>query len=362
MMVDLSELCVCVTGVGGGGFGEQILKALRCAQNSYRIVAADMTEQSSGFSLAHIAAALPAACAPDYVDSLLDLCGKNHVQAVFPGSEPELFVLAGHAARFREAGILLPVCPPDVLTLCADKAALFTRLKSSGFHVPWFARIRALADLEALPVFPLVFKPTTVSGGSADVFIVQDSMEAEAFGAYLLRYRGEFVAQEYVGTAEDEYSVGVLRDMEGNFMGSVALHRTLKPALSRRIKVPNRTGRAELGDYLVISSGISQGTLGVYPEICEPCAEIARSLGSTGPINVQCRCAGGKVHVMEINPRFSGTTSIRAMGGFNEPDMLLRRHLKGEESTTPQLVPLTVLRRLEEVVCDGPRSENSSHA
>jgi carbamoyl-phosphate synthase large subunit len=311
-----------------------------------------MTEQSSGFSLAHIAAALPAASAPDYVDSLLDLCGRHHIQAVLPGSEPELFVLARHAMKFRDAGVFLPVCPSDVLTLCADKATLFARLKSLGFHVPWFAGISALPDLEALSVFPLVFKPTTASGGSADVFIVQDRMEAEVFGAYLLRYRGEFVAQEYVGTAEDEYTVGVLRDMEGNFIGSVALHRTLKPSLSRRIKVPNRTGRAELGEYLAISSGISQGTLGMYPEICGPCAEMARSIGTTGPINVQCRFVGGKVHVMEINPRFSGTTSIRAMGGFNEPDLLLRRHFKGEAPIMPRIVPLTVLRRLEEVVCE----------
>ena len=34
--------------------------------------------------------------------------------------------------------------------------------------------------------------------------------------------------------------------------------------------------------------------------------------------------------MFEINPRFSGTTSIRAMVGYNEPDVLMRRHLLGE--------------------------------
>jgi carbamoyl-phosphate synthase large subunit len=37
--------------------------------------------------------------------------------------------------------------------------------------------------------------------------------------------------------------------------------------------------------------------------------------------------------IFEINPRFSGTTSIRAMMGYNEPDLLLRRHLRGEALT-----------------------------
>jgi carbamoyl-phosphate synthase large subunit len=35
--------------------------------------------------------------------------------------------------------------------------------------------------------------------------------------------------------------------------------------------------------------------------------------------------------VFEINPRFSGTTSLRAMVGFNEPDLLIRRHVLQEK-------------------------------
>ena len=30
---------------------------------------------------------------------------------------------------------------------------------------------------------------------------------------------------------------------------------------------------------------------------------------------------------MEINPRFSGTAAIRALLGFNEPDILIRKYL-----------------------------------
>jgi carbamoyl-phosphate synthase large subunit len=41
--------------------------------------------------------------------------------------------------------------------------------------------------------------------------------------------------------------------------------------------------------------------------------------------------AHGIPKVFEINPRFSGTTSLRAMKGYNEPDCLLRKHLFGEE-------------------------------
>ena len=48
-------------------------------------------------------------------------------------------------------------------------------------------------------------------------------------------------------------------------------------------------------------------------------------------MNIQCRFVGGRVKVFEINPRFSGTTSIRAMVGYNEPDVLMRKHIFGED-------------------------------
>jgi carbamoyl-phosphate synthase large subunit len=47
---------------------------------------------------------------------------------------------------------------------------------------------------------------------------------------------------------------------------------------------------------------------------------------------VQCRLVDGEVYVFEINPRFSGTTSLRAMVGYNEPDILLKLHLRGERT------------------------------
>ena len=34
---------------------------------------------------------------------------------------------------------------------------------------------------------------------------------------------------------------------------------------------------------------------------------------------------------MEINPRISGTSSLRAMVGYNEPEMLIREKILGEQ-------------------------------
>ena len=58
---------------------------------------------------------------------------------------------------------------------------------------------------------------------------------------------------------------------------------------------------------------------------------IAKRLGACGPLNIQCRLTEDGPSVLEINPRFSGTTSIRAAVGFNEPDILIRNFLENEE-------------------------------
>jgi carbamoyl-phosphate synthase large subunit len=68
-----------------------------------------------------------------------------------------------------------------------------------------------------------------------------------------------------------------------------------------------------------------------HPEIQEFCEDLARRLGSRGPLNLQLRVHRGEFYVFEIHPRFSGTTPIRASAGFNEPDILLRSFLYGEE-------------------------------
>jgi len=345
----VEPMTVCVTGVGGGGHGSQILKALARAETPYRIVAADITPHSTGLAMAHAAHILPPAKEPGYLDALLELCRREGVKALFHGSEPELKVMSARRREIEALGVFLPLNPPEVIELCMDKLRLSRALADMGVKSPWFRKIKSRDDARGLTRFPLVFKPSVGSGGSANVFMVQNPGEAACFAEHLLGMCDEFIAQEYVGTADDEYTVGVLSDMDGELINCIAVRRYITSALSNRAKAPNLSGRDELGPQLVISNGVSQGEIGRFPEVTRPCQEIARRLGSRGPFNIQCRLVQGEVYVFEINPRFSGTTSLRAMVGFNEPDLLIRRHLLGER-IEPGFAYQSgvILRRLEE--------------
>jgi carbamoyl-phosphate synthase large subunit len=327
------KIAVLVTGVGGGGNGEQILKALRMAENKYEIIGCDISRYSKGLKFVDIPYVVPMANDLTYLGTILEICRKHGVKALIPGSEPELLFLSRNREKILEEKIFLPINPEPVIETCMNKSKTFEFFEKNKFLFPKTKLLKTLDDARAWNIFPAILKPSVGSGGSAHTYITQNQDELAMLSKYMLEGNicPEIVIQEYVGTPDTEYTVGVLFDMDGNFINSIAVKRDLVSALSRRIRVPNRTGARKFGPYLVVSSGISQGEIGPFPEVTSQCEKIGRQLGARGPINVQCRMHKGDVYVFEINPRFSGTTSLRAMVGYNEPDLLIRKHLMGED-------------------------------
>ncbi len=129
--------------------------------------------------------------------------------------------------------------------------------------------------------------------------------------------------QEYVGSVESEYTVGVMVSQSGEIIDSIVIHRRLTGmslGLTRKIN----------GKLFGLSTGYSQGTIIKHPVIQRTCEELALKIGARGPLNIQLRLAGETPVIFEVHPRFSGTSSIRAMAGFNEPDILIRNFVFGE--------------------------------
>ena len=343
-----------VTGIGGGGHGEQILKALRLGTLAYRIVGADASRDCANRTRVDKFTTLPRANDENYLAALAELARAEGCRAIFHGSEAEMVVLSRARETLAAQGFYVPVNPPRVLEICQDKARTFRHLKAEGCAVPEFHEIAAPGDLDRVETFPVILKPSVGGGGSANVFIAQTRPELAMFAQYLLQLYKRFVTQEYVGTPDQEFTVGVLFGGDGELINSIAIRRIINNALTIRTRVPNRTGRHELGDNLVVSTGISQGHVADWPQVRRQCEAIAKSLSPTAPVNIQCRLVDGRVVPFEINPRFSGTTSLRAMAGYNEPDILIRRDVLGER-IEPGFAYRegVILRSLQETMIDA---------
>lgn len=351
-------ISVLVTGIGGGGVGEQLIKALRLSERKYKIVGTDVTPISKGFKEVDAAYVVPLANDSNYINELLKICKQHDIKALFPGSEPELKIISLNKEKIEAAGCIVFINPENVLDICLDKNKTVDFLKDNNFNYPRSYTIRSIKEISVITIFPLVLKPSVGGGGSMNVMIAQSADELELFASYLLKIYPEFIAQEYVGTPDNEYTVGVLFDKDGVYINAIALRRSITGGLNCRMKVPNNTQNKNLGPSLIISSGISQGEFGNYENVLQQCIEIAKKLKATCSVNLQCRLVDGKVYLFEINPRFSGTTSLRAMVGYNEPDVLIQKHILNEPIETGFAYQYAkIVRGLKEEIFLAEKSE-----
>ena len=345
------DATILITAIGGSGHGEQILKAARLSKNlNLRIIGTDSRPEAHQYDWVDSAYQLPLASSPDYMDALLDLCMENGVQAVLHGSEPEMLRISGERDRLVQNGIIPIMNSADVIAICGDKIRTSEFLEEGGFNPPKWQYLRDLDRIESIDFYPVIVKPFRSSGGSTHVYIAQDINELSALSGYLRQYSElGLMIQQYVGTSESEYTVGVLSSLTGQVVSGIALKRDLSGSLSVRTRVPNRTSSSKLGSTLVVSSGVSQGRIDDYQQIVEYCIDVARGLDSRGGINFQCRIDEDGVRIFEINPRLSGTTSLRAINGYNEVEYLIRTEVLGETDVpTPVAIAGGIERGLTE--------------
>jgi len=346
-----NNISVLVTGIGGSGIGSQILKALRMSSLSLAISGTDTTIVSTGINEVDHFYTVPFANTPAFIETIIKICVEQKIQILFPGSEPELIVFSKYRKILMNTGVVLPINTEEVISICLDKFKTNLFLSQNGFSFPRTYKISMVEDVPFIDHFPVIIKPNTGGGGSNGVMIAQNKEELITFVSFLLNISTDLVVQEYIGDADSEYTVGVLSSLEGEVINSIAVHRVIENGLGNKIKVRNNSSKVGLGKYLVVSSGISQGRIGKYEEVTKPCEEIARKIGSKGPLNIQCRYVNGKVYVFEINPRYSGTTPLRAMVGFNEPELMIRKYILKENIPINFSFPeKIIMRTLKEVM------------
>jgi len=338
-----SEVCILVSGVGGGSLGRELIKSFKMAKTNYRIIATDMSKTAIGLYETQQKYITPKAKSPDYIQSILKICKKENVKVIVPGSEIEIKQIARNKELFNEEGIEVLSNSLEVFEKCSDKFMITEFLEQKGFSIPMTLLCEDESELDKIVKYPVIVKPRSGSG-SQNVFLAHNIEEAKFFFKYLKKYSIEPLIQEYVGDYTEEYTVGVLYADNGRLKTSIAMKRMLEGALSTR----QTTIDLEHNKKYVISTGISQGYFDDYLEVRKVGEEIAKELKSNGPINIQCRKSGTKIIPFEINPRFSGTVVGRSLVNHNEPEMFCRYRLFDEVPKDVSYKSGYVLRDLKE--------------
>lgn len=338
------KISVLVTGISGTAIGGQVLKALRMAKTSYYIVGIDMSPISQGLFQVDARYLVPAALSSNYIDTLRKICVREKVDVLIPGSEPEVLQISQNRDKLEEIGVTPLVCSQRAIETCMDKSKTYAFLKSNHFNCPKAVLVENEDDKSKVDFYPAMIKPSSGSSGSQNCYLIQNKYELDFFAGFLRRQGYVPLVQEYIGSDDEEYTTGVLSLPDGEIIGSIALRRLLTSGLSVRLKVKSY----ESPENFVISSGISQGVVEDFVKIRKYSETIARKLGANGPVNIQGRNTEDGFFPFEINPRFSGSTSIRALLGYNEPDILTRYHVLGERPSRVHFKKGYVVRGLSE--------------
>lgn len=286
---------VLVTGTGAL-IGQGLIRSLRRTELPLRIVGLDRRRHALAEHLADASYTKPPVeeSSSEYLVFLQALIEREEIDLVVPGIEIDLFYLHEHRQEFAGSRAKIVLNRPELLELGRDKWATHAALLAAGIPaIPSYVGEDWLECRRVLGEPPLLFKPRAGSASQGQMII----RDEEDF-CYLRRTRASgFMVQRFVGTADEEYTVGVFGFGDGEACGPAILRRALGPG----------------GSTFLAESVTSD------PAIEEMCDRLNRAFRPIGPTNYQFRKdADGTVWLLEINPRVSSSSSLRGVLGFNE--------------------------------------------
>ena len=251
-----------------------------------RIVAADSNPLSVGLFTAERGCCVPLASAPDYIDSLLNICERESITAFVPALDEELLKVNAAVDRFARVGTKVLLSDRPALEICTDKWRLYEFFSEHGFPtVPSRTAAEAYACADRIEL-PQLIKPRN-GRGSTNIFVAKTPDELRFF----IDYVPDPIVQPFIRGSE--YTIDVLADWNSE----------------AAVIAPRRRIAAE--------SGISyKGELVWNPEMVELVRRMVRTLKLVGPANIQCFVDQQQSLLFtEVNARLAGSSILTAAAG-----------------------------------------------
>lgn len=322
------SLNIAISGVGGViGYG--VIKSIHSSPKfgASRIIGIDCNPDAAGLYLCdkHYVAGL--ASSPGYIDYLLGICQKEKVDLLIPIVEGEFLPIHDNMRRFEEIGTKVIIQPRKVIEIFGDKYLSTVNLRNSGIAAPETVLFKPenlgkILDLKERYGFPLLAKPR-YGRGSRGIFLIKTVKQLDAYMDLLKSEH--YVIQEYLGSDDEEYTCAVFNTptMEEPYL--IILKRRLNNGTTVSAEVT-------FDDTLI--------------KICKDFVNMAPIVGS---LNVQARKKNGIPYAFDINTRYSSTTYIRTMCGFNDVHMGIEYFLNGRVEDPPQIKKYKIVRYWEEL-------------
>lgn len=284
----------------------ELLKYFRLsAEPNSKIIAADLSPYAPALYFADKRYIVPRIDSTEYIESVLDICKKEKVNAVTTLIDPEIAILARNRNKFEKIGVEVLAPYEETAELCFNKYSMYKFL--SSHNIPTVMTWGSIEDFsksynENKVDFPVFVKPRTGSGSVGARKIISYELLEEAMSE-----EPGLIIQEFMDC----------EDLDADVYIDTISHKAVS-IFSKR-KVETRIG------------GASKTISFKDPKLFEFISEIVDTMKFNGPVDMDFFYKDGKYYLSEINPRFGGAY-LHAYGAGIDFIKLIEKNLKGFEN------------------------------
>ena len=285
----------------------ELMKYFRASmETGSRIIAADNSPYAPALYFADAQYIVPMIHSPEYIDTILNICKKEHVDAVTTFIDPEILVLAENREKFEAIGVEVLAPYTETARLCFDKYEMFKFLRKRGVRtaMTWGSYEEVRKAIESKKVsLPVFVKPRNGSGsvGARKIYDFETLHAAFEQDASL-------IAQELM-TGEG------CMDLDADVYIDTVTHDIVSIFLKRKIST---------------TIGGANKTISIKDEkLFSFVRESLSHFRFNGPVDADFFYKDGEYYLSEINPRFGGAY-IHAYGAGVDFIKMIERNLKGE--------------------------------
>lgn len=281
----------------------ELLKNFRSSMVSgSKIIATDLSPYAPALYMADKQYLVPRIDDPVYIETVLDICKKEKINAVTTFIDPEIEILAKNRDKFEAQGVEVLAPYEETAKLCFDKYLMFQHLMKNNIPtvMTWGTLEQFEKAFDAGEVeFPVFVKPRTGSGsvGARKVYSYEILSEAMAEDPSL-------IIQEYMDCI----------DLDADVYIDTITHEAVA-AFSKK-KIETRIG------------GASKTVSFKDEKLFDFISKIVKTLKFNGPVDMDFFYRDGQYYLSEVNPRFGGAY-LHAYGAGVDFIKLIENNLNG---------------------------------
>lgn len=276
---------IMVTGAGGPA-GICVIKDLI---KRHEIISTDIDELSAGLFLTKKYYLVPRVTDKNFIQRTLEIAKQENVSIIVPTVNEEMISFATNLNVFKNNNISVIVSNVNSIKISTNKLSTYKFFEREIYCPKVYNKDNI--------VYPCVVKPLE-SRGSRGFSICSSLDEVEVALNHNTKNFGESVIMEYL--KGKEYSIYGISDLNGKPLVTVPI---------KRIQAVSESKKA-----LVIKE----------EDIIKVANDMASKLNFIGPWNIQLIKTNNGPKIVEINPRFGGTTSLIIAAGINYVELAIK--------------------------------------